>query len=222
MLVLWSGGCDSTLVLNDLLQTYPPRQEADGSWTYHVKTLSINIPEVRNSHHARGARDAIAAKLTEKGLPFRREELTVSYDMTLHHHHVRGDGNIQAQLWLAQGVPYLGICEDMFVGWIQSDDTWHDIENVRQVFRSMSALAGRKIVGDAGRLVTPLEWTSKREVIQRLKSAGLYDLTWWCEDPDDAVDRLCGLCTPCQTHMTALWQMKRFSGEGLLDKVTVK
>lgn len=42
-----------------------------------------------------------------------------------------------------------------------------------------------------------------------MKERGLYDKCWYCENPSKN-DEVCGECTPCELHRTALWQLETF------------
>ena len=194
MLVLWSGGCDSTLVLNNLLV-----QEQVLS-TYQqqiIRTISINHPQITTSKTQKKTRDKLVKEFKNRGLEFDRNEVVIKHDYGAKKNH----GIIQPFVWLFAAFQYLLEKEDLYTGYIRSDCIWRHKEKILSIFND-----SQKIMWKSGSLMSPLEWMEKNEVLSRLGKANLLDLVWYCEDSNK---KHCGKCTPCKTHLTAKWQISQ-------------
>lgn len=194
-LVCWSGGCDSTLVLADLLK--------DSSQEIPVRSISFTHPQIGlNSQQCELqyiARNKLAMQFKENGWHLERNEVELKYSDNAHQVFCETLG--QAGIWLAFGPVHLKPKEDFYTGWIRGDDIWHKSFWLAQTFDAF-----QYIVENTGKLRTPLEWTGKADVLKRLAKLELTDLCWWCEEPKkyDA----CGKCTPCKTHAAALIELE--------------
>lgn len=184
MLVLWSGGCDSTLALFEAIRHG------------NVRAISIVHENVPAKSPSAKARDRIAKELTRRGMRFERSTVTISHDSATALYGCSG-GIDQPQLWLPIAHPFLNDDEDLVTGWIRGDDVWHYRQIVFTLFDQLQFLAHK-----TGKLLCPLEWDRKEEVIKRLKDADLYDLCWFCEGTED--EKPCSNCVPCRTHSSAL------------------
>ncbi len=190
-LVLWSGGCDSTLVLYDLLRNNTPA----------VRALGISHPQIANSDMGKRSRELLTKDLKARGLgAFERLELSLQCS---------GDadangGIIQPLFWLSLAAPYLKDKEDLYAGWIRGDDVWHHKEDVQGVFGW-----SQKMMNKTGSLCTPLEWFAKEDVLADLKKAGLLKNTWHCEAPTPK-GKPCNRCASCKTHQTALFRLEKW------------
>lgn len=95
----------------------------------------------------------------------------------------------QCVFWLGLAVPYLRESENLFMGYIKSDDFWHYKSFAYAAFDNLQILAGH-----SGKLMLPMEWVTKSEVVRRLRELKLR--TWSCECPKGK--KPCGKCTPCK------------------------
>lgn len=237
-LLLWSGGCDSTHLLFTALRDHQTNSEAQppnpDTPSTVVRTITIVHPNVAAHNEQRYARQQIRDVLHKRGFDWSHLEVAVTHHTPLLSHmrtarkkskivsnqtgcdfeaNNAGDlgGIIQPLLWVPLAIPYLNTDEDLSVGYISGDDAQYYITTIRAAFDNLQWIAGR-----IGRLITPLETTSKAEIIHWLKHNKLYRHTWHCEMPryqpvpksdTHARGRPCKKCAPCHTHATALWQL---------------
>lgn len=207
-LLLWSGGLDSTLVLHRLAI-----EQRDGikSHPHGIRALSIDHPQV--AYHpptAKASRQAIKEA-------FRKKALTASWiDIAIQKqcrswradNGIANSGNPQLLLWLTTAVNYLEPDEDLYTGYIRGDDVWHSVGRLVTAFANLQEL-GRK----SGKLIHPLEYETKADVIRAMKVEHLYKHCWWCEESKPKMrngkGQPCGKCKSCLTNDTALWQIER-------------
>jgi len=207
-LVLWSGGCDSTLLLRDLLAKYSGGAGLN-EYPPPVRTISFTHPNVCAGDENRRARDAIYPILTKRFGHFERLEVAISSAVVGTDR--SGDpascaaGVIQPAIWLFHSALALGDTEDLYAGYVNGDDAIKYRSQIDDAFRAMQQMTYR-----TGELRTPFAWTTKATVIRRLKEEGLHRHVWWCEAPHDGKKgKPCGGCKPCKTHRTALWQIEQ-------------
>ncbi len=210
-LVLWSGGCDSTLLVYDLLQSkMAPTNDKSSIRMFgeyintpygeRVNTISVNHTQIPANDESKLARIALLEKF-DKLFP---DRLSNRIEVDIDH---RGgsidyfNGLIQPTLWLLHAAQYLGETEDLFVGYIRGDDFWHYKTEIVTAFNSLQAVANR-----TGKLLFPLEWLSKEDVINALARAKLSKLVWYCEKP--VAGKKCNptknQCHSCQRHNSVL------------------
>lgn len=198
--VMWSGGCDSTLLLYEVLETYGPD---------NVIAVSYNYPwllkEKAKSEEIH--RKAFKAKLmtmnkTYAGKHINQLEFTI--DMTCvsgSFQNIYGAGLPQAVAWLLS----IPICAKdnayIYTGAIKSDDLTLQLEAYHEMFSGISKTLNRKIY-----LREPYLYLTKSNVIEKLIRYGIYDSTWHCEIPSD-VNTPCYECVPCKTHIAALTEL---------------
>jgi len=197
-LICWSGGCDSTLILWDLLQKQSKNDPP-------IRTIAIDHFAVWAGEEQDAARTKILFVLRERGFRIEHETLTIRC----------GDRNglpcgtsekpstlriPQAPLWLINAIMHLEPKEDLYVGYIRGDDVWHYIQEYRWVFQYAAYLVGRE-----GKLFTPLEFFTKADVIQALKLAKLFQYCWTCSSPKNG--KQCGKCKECKTQKLALYEL---------------
>lgn len=190
-LVCWSGGCDSTLVLLNLLK--------ESSFEKPVRSISFNLPpQLSHSDQQLMTRTRLDRKFKAAGFHHTHTEIFIE---------ARGESGIvcntmpQPALWLVLAVPYLKKDEDLFVGWVQHDDIWHKLAWVHGAFTHLQG-----IVENTGKLISPLEWVTKEQVLQQLKDQEYLDDCWCCESPKGFKE--CGECHPCKRHAKAMLEVK--------------
>lgn len=204
-LILWSGGCDSTLALIRALNDWKrennsPAHTPEGEKPHvpneklRVRTISLVHPNVPAIYEQRNARNAIREALKKQGHEWDHTEVTV------YNHSINGKldsngefgaegagengGIVQPLIWIPIAILYLKSDEDLVLGYIKGDDAQYYLTTLRNGFDNLQWVAGR-----TGKMLTPLDCTSKAEVIHHLKEAKIYKYTWHCEDPIYAVTR---------------------------------
>lgn len=205
MIVLWSGGCDSTLMLLDLVK--------EASQNSPIRTISINHECIGGK--GRSARLQIRAILEARKLPITFSEIDIKDGEKNVCMQIGKDGfSLQPSIWISEAMRYLSENEDLYVGYIKTDCVWHKMHELRSAFEWLQKLSGK-----TGTLKTPLEWCSKCEVLKELKKdKDIFDKTWWCEYNNESP---CGVCEPCRTHNTALWQISQ-KWDDLIYKEEIK
>ena len=207
-LVLFSGGCDSTLVLYtramEILKT---------NQSYNmVKALSINHDQVPSQTQQQNARKKIKEEFIKRELPIEWLEVSISQKSG---YGVEGTGLTQPLIWLPTAALYLRTGDNLYTGYHEGDHYWtrsHDAEIAMQSFLKVMDKKDVKIIHQ-------LEYTDKASIIRQLKDRGLYELCWYCETPKSTplYDEPCGDCTPCRTHRTALWQNETWYKDNLSE-----
>lgn len=189
-LVLWSGGCDSTLILDGLL--------VNSSEYYPVRALTIIHDQVHPKKQPAKARERAKDYWKKKGYHLDHTEVKITRK-----------GDIQATnygqpiFWLSFAIPHLRDKEDLFLGYIREDCVWHRKENLYNVFDEWMKMSRR-----TGKLRTPFEWAHKSTIVNALKKSGLLKKTWWCEKNSES-KKPCGSCFPCQSYLTAEWRIEQ-------------
>ena len=193
-LVLWSGGCDSTLVLYDLAVSKGTREKP-------IRALTVSHNSVNARKEQAEARKKILAQFKELGLHVTSSEVEINClgpDWV-----VRG-GTTQAAIWLSVASTMISDKENLYTGHHDGDQVWIMYACLESALTSLGNSMNKKI-----EWFVPLVSETKGNIIRRLQDAGLYELCWWCENPDKG--KACGGCTPCRTHATALWSMEKWS-----------
>lgn len=192
-LILWSGGFDSTLVLYD--ECVKAKKEGKGM----PRALSINHDQVPAKKQQYRARKAIWKKLKSRGYKFQWSEVSIQTKGMFYP--VYGAHLVQPGIWIPQAILYLAQKEDLLTGWTAGGDVFHYMYWIRSSFAYHMDTIGKE-----GKLISPLEFTPKCEVIQRLKKAKLMSLPWTCEDSKTFVP--CQKCKPCLDLKTARYRLK--------------
>lgn len=215
MLCLWSGGCDSSLMLYDIVQATLQPIVKDGTKQYRmcgnfidydpdekINVISINHEQVPAKEESKKARKKLIEILSKR---FKQKRIFAcevdivnggDYPLSVCHN----NGIIQPTLWLLHAAQYLDASEDLYVGYIRTDDIWHYKQDFIAAFELLQKLANR-----TGKLIFPLEWYTKHDVIKSLKQVKIYQHVWYCENPHNG-KRCRGIhkCHPCDEHDAAL------------------
>lgn len=203
-LVLWSGGCDSTLVLYDLAR--------EASAEKPVRALSIEHDGVGAEKEQRRARARVLSRMKRDGLPVKHTTVKITLNGPFF---TIPSGTSQPLIWLPSAILFLDEKEDLYTGYIREDDIWHYRSQLYNLFGVMQAFRGH-----SGDLILPLEWEPKRSVIARLKNTKLADLVWWCEEPK--AGKPCGRCHECERHDSALRDLTLQEARKPLGRFVVK
>ena len=196
-MVLYSGGCDSTLVLYNLLKD---NKRTSGCAKIHA--LSVVHCQVGANEQNKTARKLFEAEMLKREL----------YDVVFSDIKIETDFNCSANLggewgltqpiiWAINAVLYAKNEDTIYFGYHSGDDFWIHRVAFEEAIQNMCKVCNKNI-----KLEYPLKFMSKAEIIKELKVRGLYDLCWYCEYPTIG-NTPCGNCLPCKLHRTALWQI---------------
>ena len=180
-LVIWSGGCDSTLALLQVAKKASHGEPA--------RALSVVHDQVAQGPEERQARKKIRKVFKKRGLPIEYAEVTIKHAGDFA---ALNSGITQPVIWIMTAITYLHNKEDLVTGYIRTDDAFHYRIQLVNTF-----IGARDLAGKNGDIKFPLEWWKKSEVIKELQKEKLISLVWWCETPEKG--RPCGRCTPCTT-----------------------
>lgn len=208
--VCWSGGCDSTLVLYELLEAYGPDK---------VVAISYNYPWLIKEKAASelACREAFKAKLRTRGKKYSRInhiELSVNEErVSGKFEPVDSCGLPQAVAWLLSVPLYARQDTYIYTGAIRNDDLTLHLESYHQLFEGLSGVLWKKMY-----LREPYLYFTKTQVLEKLFRYDLYDVSWFCELPVDVGEACCDgtQCMPCRTHMSALTELSLFSTDELI------
>lgn len=205
LVCMWSGGCDSTLVLHQLLTTLKETGDKRTVTTFSFCHAQLGEPKMDAELTARMSYTAFAKK---SELP-----LGLNKVIAIDRHNISATTGScpQPALWVSHVIPYIEDNSILFLGYHRGDDFWsYGVFNPwAQAFIGLSRLFNKKI-----ECRTPLHWASKVEIIRQLKTANIYDHTWYCEGCQSN-GKPCGNCTPCQTHLMADLYLKHTENKAM-------
>lgn len=192
-IVVWSGGSDSTLVLDTLARhstkDYPV-------WAYSVVWDQLDDLKVEQEQKSRKNYLEYAKK---HNYFIEHRELRVNSNMG-----ACDLGNAQMLAWIGFLFPYFPSGSDVYFGYIKKDDSWKDFHNLFTVTNLLSEIGSRSIV-----IKTPLQWKNKYEVLQELKDRHIpSNCIWSCEKPIKKNNKIiaCKTCDPCITRKLAKYE----------------
>lgn len=192
MIVLWSGGVDSTWMLYSTLNTTP----------VGVRTLSIHHPQVAGSRQGLTARNKIYKLLRQVGWNFARIEIEVAIKAAAQDHATH-NGIIQPLMWIQFALLHAVDGETIRVGYVKGDDALRQVDKIQYITEYAGSIMGKKL-----NLEFPLAYSEKANVTKALQGQqGLFDATWWCEHENPNARKPCGKCSSCWRHQTVLWQI---------------
>lgn len=185
-IVIWSGGADSTLLLHDALLVNPRG----------VVALTLDHTQVndRMQRHLQYEARCRYLSWVRKTLGYRVDSRVIKVVLSKDAGAVGDVG--QHGLFLAHLFPYMvgerGTKNEVQFGYIRGDDFWHWRTAFRKAFDGFASVAYSEL-----ELSFPLEWTRKKEVLERLTKAKVPDNAWWtCDRPKSR--RACGKCIKCE------------------------
>lgn len=182
--VMWSGGCDSTLVLLQLLAN----REILPDFIYPVSVI----------HDSIGEKCFNEERIRKEFLKSRKinDCINICGDAP----YINGyGGSPQATLWAGLIAPLLPAECTLYFGYVRGDDFWHH----KHPFEKALFYLHQVHYGDDGKLIIkyPLEWHTKVDVFEELEDVHKIklDSLWWCEENKRDTNP-CGKCLPCLTH----------------------
>lgn len=207
IILLYSGGTDSSLILYELIKRFP---------NLLIHTVSLDAPflhKIKYESELKTRRTFIKYLLDQK-CPIRHQEISIRHNLIPEMEPYRDDARIfnvelggcpQAVYWLSTLLIYLKSGDHLYYGLLGIDDnTWcvpYYIEGMKYFLKTLD----RKDIS----LHVPLIYKSKDYVIQKLFEYGIYDYTWHCETPYEE-NVPCLECDPCMIHLKALAGMAEF------------
>ena len=197
--VMWSSGCDSTLLLYELLKKYGPDK---------VIAISCKFPWLnkKKASHEVVFRQRFIDDLKRKntGLSgFTHYTIDVNWQYRPKDSKNGGyhsSGLLQPYSWLTIALPLMKPNDWFYIGTIRGDDlvTLY-LRQFQDLFEASSKMLNKEI-----HLCMPYVGYTKANVIAKLIEYGIYDLTWFCEKPESPTSGPCTNCHPCKTHIEAL------------------
>lgn len=209
MYLIWSGGCDSTLML-DWLSEY-----ASSKQPLRVVTIKSDAIDTDQQKLEARAREKIKERYKDKAIVYAEIETEIKAPdgEFLHKTESRSYGLAQVTFWLGSVMPFMSNHCDIYFGYVKEDCFWHYRSHVDSIIKSMAMINGMDDVV----LKYPYEWETKENIIRRLKEKKLLDLVWYCEAPKDG--KPCGRCGSCETHDRALYFIKEAEKSERLEKI---
>jgi 7-cyano-7-deazaguanine synthase in queuosine biosynthesis len=194
--VVWSGGHDSTLVLQQLLS----KVTVDNP----IRALSMTHDQYDKikTKCERKARSVILKKWgNNKHKLIHPYEINVTSTSMVYFNDYKIPG--QPMFWLTGVFPYLRTGDEVYFGYISGDDFWHFKEEFCNAFFALC-----KFAGITATLNFPLEYWAKESVLRETDKLGLSKICWTCEDPPKS-KKPCGKCHSCINIAKArLWMNK--------------
>lgn len=189
-LVIWSGGLDSTTLLNDLAKN-SSKDNPILALSFETHFLNerkvIKEREVRKNYlrYAKKKRYHIDNRLVK-----------VSSDMDVSH-----KGWPQQVFWISFVLPYVPDDCDVHFGFVQGDCVWMAVSNFYTIFTEFKYIGDRK----KAELHFPFAYKEKWEVLKEYREAKIpHNCFWTCENPRKRGSKIqaCGKCDPCiHLHM---------------------
>ena len=228
-LLLWSGGCDSTFLLAQTLliekdaakkprdtnpDEAPAAKAGDG---YKIRTLTVVHEQIPAQQEQANARHDFITAMNKRGCTWNHQEVHITtklMDNATFGVYSQG-GLSQPGIWVPTAIPYLKQDEDLWLGYIKSDDAITYLSQITATFDNLKYICNK-----TGSVKYQLEHFTKAEIIYHLKRLKLYKHTWHCEgvgktDAKKATKKPCHKCAPCMTHATALWQLQTGNNHAL-------
>lgn len=193
--VVWSGGMDSTLVLDRVCSANINKC----IWAHAVNWDMLNNLKVFKEKEARKNYLSYAKK---KGYNIAHRTIIVKANMG-----APDLGLAQCLAWFSYVIPYLPKKSKVYLGYHSADDFWEKVNEVEAYVKSAAVIGGREIT-----LVYPLQYMDKCEILEefRLRKIPL-SCFWTCENPKSKMFS-CGRCTPCIKLKTAKYESKLKKG----------
>ena len=203
IIVLWSGGCDSTL----LLYTYGYMIKNNDAKSVKLYTLSYDLDFVNPKKREREleARKKIKEILAKDGITFDNITINITHDFTGNDfYNERGNREFGGlPLQLINSTYALALAHPdakVLVGFLRQDCAMIAIDQFEKMVKAWNKISGKRLD-----FVLPLKHFTKESVIEDLLRINpkLYESTWYCEFPTYN-NKPCGNCVPCQEQITAL------------------
>lgn len=193
--VVWSGGMDSTLVLDRVCSANSDRC----IWAFTINWDMLCDLKVKKEKEARRNYLSYAKK---KGYNIAHRTITVTANCG-----APDLGLAQCLAWFSYVIPYLPKKSKLYLGYHNADDFWEQAFcSASKYVSAAAAIGNRKIT-----LKYPLSFMSKCEILEEFKSRRIpLSCFWTCENPKRRGKKIvsCGKCIPCIKLKTAKYESK--------------
>lgn len=224
-IVVYSGGCDSTLVLYKVCE----RAKKLGKRVYVLCIDSEECATSAEHYMEERARDIFIEYMRKRGVEIRKFQFNASLNVP-HDYVYESDngGNPQATIWLS-AITYLSGYTlrgwNVYMGYVSGDCTIRSISDINNAFYYITEVN----LGNSIRIVLPLQFRAKTWILEELHKHNIYNFTWYCENPHDGIIRNweksfkpCNECHSCRTHIMALKEIDKTWTHLELRKLGVK
>lgn len=209
ILIVWSGGYDSTLILCRVLNIIHNMKDKVKPEVCTI-TLEDELVGYTKLAHERESRERIKYKLLQAGYEF--NSVVISTKTTTFMSKVPnpqncisdyedwGCGLAQPQLWISQVAPIMGNDSLVVFGYMLEDEIWQYKHEFLEMFRNACKMRGIVNIG----IAFPLRYKAKTDIIGELMDSfnDVYKDCWCCESPENGEP--CGICHACETRKDAL------------------
>lgn len=196
--VVWSGGMDSTLVLDRVCSANPDRC----IWAHTINWDMLNGLKVKKEKEARKNYLSCAKK---KNYNIAHRMITVTANMG-----AEALGPAQALAWFSHVIAYLPENSILYLGYHSGDEFWEYALLFEKFIDTAAKISGRKI-----KLCYPLQYMGKCDILEEFRSRKIpLSCFWTCEKPKRRGNKIfsCGKCTPCINLKTAKYESRLRKG----------
>ena len=181
-IVIWSGGYDSTLILDRLCSGRDKTV-----WAFAVDWDAVD--ELKRQQE-RIARTDYLDYAQKRGYVLHYREINVTANMQPLY---KGLGQVIA--WFGFTAPYLPENTNLHFGYHRGDDFWWYQRDAEQQMKSACMVGDRSVS-----FYYPLQFMHKFEIVDEFQNRGIpVSCSWTCEKPVSKHDKIlpCGKCEPC-------------------------
>lgn len=202
--VVWSGGCDSTAILYAVAKKFSTKEKP-------VIAVSYDFSHIQGMkrHKEDEAKEKFLTYCKQEGLNIDHKVINLNVDMDVYQY----GSLIQAYTWVSTLGPYLKDKTNLYLGYIRTDDIWHQFGELKELLKSTQKYLKREL-----NVLTPLQYREKDEIIKYLVETGIYKMTWYCELPTLNGEK-CEYCAPCKTHEMAIMKMAYYGDEWAIKQL---
>jgi 7-cyano-7-deazaguanine synthase in queuosine biosynthesis len=180
-IVVWSGGMDSTLVLDKLCSS------GKSIWAFSVVW---DLLDELKTEQEKKARKNYLEYAKGKGYNISYYEINITANMGAEHL-----GLPQLLGWCSFLIPYLPKESNLYFGYHDGDEFWEFALATRYFMDWATYIGERKV-----KLEYPLKNMRKYQILEEFRKRGIpFDCGWTCETPVLRRKKIfkCGKCGPC-------------------------
>ena len=188
ILIVWSGGYDSTCLLIDSLEL---------GYDVYTVYFSIQNNKQKSIKEIKRRKYIKSVLRCRYGYEFTDRVIRVPYIQ------INSVCLSQPSLWIYGIISFLWknhSLDEVQLGYIKSDDFWHVRYYIDDLYHILYKSMDIKV--DLPPLTYPLEWVNKEDIIKRLRLSyeDISNLTWLCEGESKSY-MMCGKCSTCLTNI---------------------